>query len=130
MSFTFSNDLFSDFHKDVYGYRPRDHRFYAECDEEKQSIWDELGLTFKENQKAERIAEFKAIENLETAIQGIINLGAEDRSVALRWMTQNETFCHSQDVEHWVWNQGVLFTDYGKVLLKELLEVVTYKESV
>ena len=125
MNYTFSNDLFSDFHKEVYGYRPRDHRFYAECDEEKQSIWDELGLTLENNQKAERIAEFTAIENLETAIHAIIDLGAEDRSVALRWMTQNETFFHEQDVEHWVWNQGVLFTDYGKDLLKELLSVVT-----
>lgn len=130
MNYTFSNDLFSDFHKEVYGYRPRDHRFYAECDEEKQSIWDELGLTLENNQKAERIAEFTAIENLETAIHAIIDLGAEDRSVALRWMTQNETFFHEQDVEHWVWNQGVLFTDYGKDLLKELLSVVTYEESV
>jgi len=130
MSFTFSNDLFSDFHKEVYGYRPREHRFYAECDEEKQSIWDELGLTLTKNNKEERIAEFKAIENLETAIQGIINLGAEDRSVALRWMSQDETFQSSQCVEGWVYDQGVLFTDYGKDLLKELLSVVTYKESV
>jgi hypothetical protein len=43
-------------------------------------------------------------------------------------MTQGETFYHIQDVEHWVWGQGILFTNYGKQLIKDLANVVDYKE--
>jgi len=45
---------------------------------------------------------------------------------ALRWMTQGETFYHHQCVEHWVWNQGILFTDYGRELVKELMGIVEF----
>ena len=41
-------------------------------------------------------------------------------------MTQDETFYHSQDVEHWVWKQGILFTDYGRELVKELEKIVEF----
>ena len=42
--FTYSNDIISDLHKDVYGYRPRE-AFWADWDNctpaEKQKTWDE-----------------------------------------------------------------------------------------
>ena len=58
----------------------------------------------------------------------IIELGAGNRTNALLWMTSTETFYHIQDVEHFVWEQGILFTDYGKQLVKDLAEIVDYKE--
>mgnify|MGYP007058524872 CR=1 FL=1 len=54
--------------------------------------------------------------------------GANDRKTALSWITGSETFYHSQDVEHFVWEQGILFTQYGKQLVKDLAEIVEYKE--
>jgi hypothetical protein len=46
------------------------------------------------------------------------------------WISGTETFYHSQDVEHFVWEQGILFTDYGKQLVKDLCEIVEYEEYV
>jgi len=56
----------------------------------------------------------------------VIEAGAGNRINALRWMTSTETFYHSQDVERWVWKQGILFTDYGRELVKELESIVEY----
>ena len=54
--------------------------------------------------------------------------GARDYFDALRWITGCETFYHIQDVEHFVWEQGILFTDFGKQLIKDIAKVVEYKE--
>ena len=56
-------------------------------------------------------------------------MGAGDEETAIRWLTQDEEFYHSQDVEHWVYNQGILFTDYGRELVKQLDNTVSYKEA-
>tara|TARA_B110000503_G_scaffold122814_1_gene187788 strand:- start:783 stop:1184 length:402 start_codon:yes stop_codon:yes gene_type:complete len=131
MTFTYCDDLISDFHKDVYGYRPRES-FWNEWETltptQKQTIWDEY----------DRVSELQAIEakaqderdiaEFEARVQDVINIGAGNRKTALKWITQSETFYHGQDVEHFVWEQGILFTAYGKQLVKDLLEVVNYKE--
>jgi hypothetical protein len=44
-------------------------------------------------------------------------------------LTADEEFYHSQDVEHWIYNQGILFTDYGRELVKKLDNTVSYKEA-
>jgi hypothetical protein len=103
-----SNDVFSDLVKDVYGTRgpARDgghlSGFYHECDEVKQQMWDELCYQLEANTKAEKLFEKECIEK----------------------------FYHIQDVEHFVWEQGILFTPYGKKLIKEIEAVVEYEEMV
>ena len=127
--FTFgSNDIFSDLYKDVYGYRPREHRFFVECDEEKQKIWDELCHQLEVNMKHEKIAEEKAVAEFKERIDQAQVWGARDYWDALRWITGCETFYHVQDVEHFVWEQGILFTDFGKQLIKDIAKVTEYKE--
>jgi len=43
-TYTYSEELFSDFHKEVYGFRPTgDHWFYGATPAEKQEIWDAIG---------------------------------------------------------------------------------------
>ncbi len=42
-------------------------------------------------------------------------------------MTSTETFYHVQDVEGWVYRQGILFTDYGRELVEELMEIVEFE---
>ena len=68
------------------------------------------------------VAEFKAL------VARTIEMGARDEETALRWLTQDEKFYHGQDVEHFVYNQGILFTDYGRELCKKLESIVTYVE--
>ena len=126
--YDFCDDTFSDLHKDVYGFRPRGHRFYAECDEEKQKIWDELCYQLEVNENADRIALRNNIASHQNSVQNVIDVGAGDRATAISWMVSEEEFYHSQDVEHYVWNLGILFSDYGRELIEEIKSVVTYKE--
>ena len=73
-------------------------------------------------------AEVVAIEKFEARIKDIIELGAGNRTNALLWMSGTETFYNVQCVEHFVWEQGILFTDYGRQLVKDLAAIVDYKE--
>jgi hypothetical protein len=57
----------------------------------------------------------------------VIEAGAGNRINALRWMTSTETFYHVQDVEGWVYRQGILFTEYGRELVEELMEIVEFE---
>lgn len=128
--YTYSEELFSDFHKDAFGFRPRNHRFYDAdtTPAEKQEIWDYTGRVMEQAIADEKAREEEDLKSFEEEIESVISYGAGDRTTALRWMTQDETFYHSQDVESWVWNKGILFTDYGRKLVKELMDIVTFAE--
>lgn len=117
-------------HKTAFGTKGRHYDFAsmnrAELEKEAEYIADACDRAFKEEAHQAEIA----IADLEGLINDTINnYGAGDRATALRWLTQDEKFYHSQDVEHWVWNQGVLFTDYGRELVKELEAIITYEEE-
>ena len=115
-------------HKTAFGTKGRHYDFAsmdrAELEKEAEYIADACDRAFKEEAHRAEVA----IADLEGLINDTISFGASDRATALRWLTQDEEFYHSQDVEHWVWNQGVLFTDYGRELVKELEAVVTFKD--
>ena len=127
----FDYDIFSDLHKDVHGFRPSAifmknvKRF---SDQERDDLWESLCAQLEENTKAEKAKEEVDIAKFEARVLDVIGLGADDRETALRWITGQETFYSVQCVEHFVWEQGILFTDYGKALLFELLNIVEYKE--
>jgi len=128
--FTYSEDCISDLHKDVYGYRPRGAWWddWNNCSPaEKQKTWDEYCDALEVNMKAEAVREKEAVAEFKERIHQAQKWGARDYWDALRWITGCETFYHSQDVEHFVWEQGILFTDYGKQLVKDLTKIVEYK---
>ena len=131
--FTYCDDIISDLYKDVYGVRPRE-AFYADWNNctpaEKQKTWDEYCDTIEQQIADQKVREAYCIARFEDRIKDVIGLGAGDRTTALRWIGQQETFYHIQDVEHFVWEQGILFTDYGKALVKELDGIVTYEEMM
>ena len=127
----FDYDTFSDLHKDVHGFRPSEifmknvKRF---SNQERDDLWEALCAQLEENTKAEKAQEEVAIAKFEARIQDVIELGAGNRTNALLWIIGTETFYHIQDVEHFVWEQGILFTDYGKQLVKDIAEIAEYKE--
>ena len=127
----FDYDTFSDLHKDVHGFRPSEifmknvKRF---SDQERDDLWEALCIQLEENTKAEKAQEEADVAKFEARIQDVIELGAGNRFNALLWITGTETFYHIQDVEHFVWEQGILFTDYGKQLVKDIAEIAEYKE--
>ena len=126
--FTYSEELFSDFHKDTYGFRPRGHEFYDATPERKQEIWDNVEQDFLQEMVREEKAKAEALERFNALLEKFMTYGAADRTTALRWMTEPSRFYEVQDVEHFVWNQGILFTDEGRALVKELVEIVKFEE--
>lgn len=131
MTYTFDFDIFSDLHKDAYGFRPRSHRFYQESttDAERQQIWDNLCQVVEDNIASEKENEARALRDFEAEVANTIALGAGDRTTALRWMTSSETFHNFQCLEHWVWNRGFLFTDEGRKLIQDLLKIVRFEDE-
>ena len=115
-----------DAYKEAYGVRPRFMDFASMSMEDLRqeahslSIAVEAEMKREEEQQKSDLAEFKLL------IQKTVDLGAGDEETALRWLTQSEVFYHGQDVEHWVWNKGILFTDYGRELVKRLAQIVDY----
>ena len=131
MEFTYSDELFSDLHKDVYGFRPRGvimDNWNILPAEQKQARWDQLCAELESNTIFEKQQEVKAVASFQARVQDVIELGAGNYTNALLWISGTETFYNVQDVEHFVWEQGILFTDYGKQLVKDLAAIVDYKE--
>lgn len=129
--YTYSDDIISDLHKDVRGYRPTAswwQMWNALGKAEKQNVWDALCNELETKIKHEKIAEEKAVAEFKERIEQAQVWGARDYFDALRWITGCETFYHIQDVEHFVWEQGILFTDFGKQLIKDIAKVTEYKE--
>jgi len=126
--FTYDEELFSDLHKDAYGFRPRIHNFYESTPEEKQKIWDATILDMNAEQEAEEARTATKLEEFEAEVNMDINtFGAGDRATALKWITDGDRVFYSrQDVEGWVYNRGILFTDYGRTLVEELMKIVQF----
>ena len=130
--YTYTTDLFSDLHKDVYGYRPRGEamedwssRTPRQKNELYNALCDELEAVTQDDER-------RAVRNVfefTGEILDMIELGANDRETALRWMTQEDKFYSEQCVSHWVWARGILFTDYGKQLVKDLMNIVEIKAN-
>lgn len=129
--YTYSDDIISDLHKDVRGYRPTAswwQMWNALGKAEKQNVWDALCNDLETKIKHEKIAEEQAVAEFKERIEQAQVWGARDYWDALRWITGCETFYHIQDVEHFVWEQGILFTDFGKQLIKDIAKITEYKE--
>ena len=132
MEFTYCDNTFSDFFKDVNGFRPRGslmEEWEGRTPRQKQELWNALGDELEENTKREAKFAEEQVEQFKADVEAYITLGARDRADALRWMTQSYTFWSGQCVEGWVWEKGFLFTDYGKALVQELLQIVKYQEA-
>lgn len=115
-------------HKTAFGTKGRHYDFDSMSMEELRSEAEYIADACDRALAEEARRAQEAVTECENLINNTINLGAGDRANALRWLTEDERFYHSQDVEHWVWDQGVLFTDYGRELVKELEAVVVYEE--
>lgn len=126
MTHTYDSSLVSDLHKDAYGFRPSVH-YMVEWDKAspsgKQAIWDGLLVDLEREVNREKQETARSVEIFESMIANSILLGAADRDTAIRWLTQEEAFGEAQDVEHWVWGHGILFTDVGREIVKKVCDL-------
>lgn len=98
--FTFDANLFSDLHKDAYGYRPRSyHRFYAEdtTDEERQEFWDWAIRDFEERMEEDARREAEAVASFEDAIVKTMEIANCDRATAIRYQVEAGGFQNEYD---------------------------------
>jgi len=126
-TYTYSDELISDLHKDALGYRPSS-RFFEKWETyssaEKQDEWDYLCDGLEESIAREKEEAALAVSEFNHRVLETIRYGAGDEETALRWMTQDETYMnHSQDAEGWVYNQGLLFTDRGREVVETLKKI-------
>jgi hypothetical protein len=113
IKFTYSDELYSDLHKDAYGFRPSEfsNSLWSELSPaDKQIEWDYLIVKMDERYKEEKLEEDRAIDRFEYWINNTIESGAKDRSQALKWILTTEQSEDPQfDVEHFEWQQGLPF---------------------
>jgi hypothetical protein len=128
--YNYSDELYSDYHKDAYGNRPGVYgmkRWNSMTPDQKQQEWDRLGVAFADSQEQERLEKERALTNFHNSIQDIMEAGADDYETAIRWMTDGEVFHNSQCIDQWVWELGLLFTDTGKEIIKILNNQMGWK---
>lgn len=129
MTYTFDETIISDLHKEARGFGPRPGNWF--CDkwdnadnDGKQAIWDGLIAEMEEADQAAADHEAQQLVEFKRLIARTIENGAGDEITALRWLIQDgRQIDHSQDIDHFFWEHGVLFTDYGKECNAALLEV-------
>lgn len=126
--------MLSDIYKDAYGMRPRGvYNVEAMTVAEINAEIDFLHKISMENMEDEARVEAIRDEEFKALVQKTIDLGAGDEVTALKWLfdgsgLKSEWFSF-QDLEHFVWQYGILFTDYGKEIVEKLrLIYVNYDE--
>ena len=75
-----------DMYKDAHGVRPRGINTSSWTEEDFIKEFDYLGKVIEEQAAARREAEKGAVRDFEARIGEMINLGANDRETALRWI--------------------------------------------
>ncbi len=93
MSYTYSDELYSDLHKDAYGFRPGEGNYAAweaMTADEKQARWERMLEDLDRSMREEENAQKVATEVFEQRVQNLIETGAKNRETALRWIHQAE----------------------------------------
>lgn len=116
MSHTFSNELYSDLHKDALGFRPcsGDYEVWQiMTDEQKQIRWDYLVMLLSQNEADERAAEERAAQKVEEEITNLIGFGrVADREGAIALMAEQHEV--NGDLEYLCWKLGVKYGYFGR----------------
>jgi hypothetical protein len=115
--------LYSDFHKDAYGFRPRTINVYALTTEELEADFARFGQVCDDNRKEELVAEMEADKAFRALITNTIQMGAGDEVTALRWIAEGAVEQYGYDYEHFLWSQGIAYSSYGKEIAKKIAPI-------
>jgi len=133
MTYTFDAQIVSDLHKEAHGCRPSS--FWWQCwnesdDEGRQREWDDLLDVADRRAAREAEEERQALVEFECDLAAVMKTGNCDELTALSWMTPasfDEATPNSQDIEFWVWEAGILFTDRGRDIVKLVKQIYGVK---
>ena len=114
--------IYSDFHKEAYGFRPHGVNYHEFTLEQLKADFDMFESLCKQNEREEEARANWARQEFEKRVETVIGVGAGDRQTALRWILDSydasdmmygmEGFCS--------YYLGLGWTDYAKELAKEL----------
>ena len=95
----------SDAHKDAYGFRPRGYNYnewtMTQLEAEADRLSDEVTQVILERE----FTEAREVEALEVRIADLIDMGAEDRDTAIRWIC--DSIDHGGDLSYVCYELGV-----------------------
>lgn len=135
MTYTFSNELISDLHKDARGFRPNEY-FWEEWtdspDNVKQIIWDNLCEEMEASMAAQKEAEAKALIEFRAKIREVMDLVSCKWHDALRHLMVAEGHevgynTHDQDFDYFLWGQGIGYED--RIKIRNLYKEAFQKEA-
>lgn len=119
--------MYSDYHKEAYGFRPRNWEYiYSKTTEELLADFARFAEICEKNAEAESVWEAESVKRFKSAIANTIAIGADDENTALRWMVEAavEKYGCGWDYEHYLWSEGILYTDYGKRIAKKIAKML------
>jgi hypothetical protein len=103
---------FWDMYKDAHNFRPRhiDTSTWTLADFERE--FAELGEIMTANDAAEKIAQAKSIELFERRVAELLNTGAKDYDMAMRWIHEAEET--NGDNDYLAWTLGLPYQYFRK----------------
>ena len=99
--------IYSDYHKEAYGFRPRGYDYSAFTLEQLEADFALFAEICKENQIAEDAAAREAVANFEANVQKLISMGAGDEATALRWIAEAGVSEDGWDMDYHLWKLGI-----------------------
>ena len=113
--------LYSDYHKDAYGYRPT-YNYSLLTTEELEADYDTFGRICEENRIEEAKAEKLAIEKFNETVKKMIKMGAKNTKTALRWICEAGVEEDGWDIDFFLWKMGISkYSSEGSVVYNKLL---------
>lgn len=105
---TYSDDIYSDLHKDALGFRPGQSGYVAwdaMSPDEKQEQWDYLIREMARSEEEERKFEQRCVEAFEASIVKAMEVGAKSREQAIRWLVESSDW--GGDIEYFCYLHGL-----------------------
>ena len=115
-------NVISDIYKEAYGIRPRHIDYSTWTNEELTGELECLSKVCQDNEDWEEMQAAAAYDEYEMAISKLIGVGAEDRPQAIKWLWDADD---PMDVDHFMYNRGLLYHPDVKVLVTEVNEVLS-----
>jgi hypothetical protein len=94
LTYTYSDELYSDFHKEAFGFRPRGDTYalwQSMTPDQKQDAWDYMGRVCEANEREEKARQAANVARFDARIAETIALGAKDEAMAMRWIFEAES---------------------------------------
>jgi hypothetical protein len=97
-------------HKDAFGVKGRHYDFNSMSTEELRAEADYISRSVKEQMELEARMEREAVERFEASIEEYMQMGAEDRATAIRWLLQAEGLDKEYDAGYICYNLGLPYS--------------------